>query len=80
MLFNVISLLRSFTIPYSSISIKKFNRTADPLQLYWPQNCGCYVTNYIESINTVTNIKKKQLLTLLQIFKKNNHVNIERYG
>ena len=32
--------------------------TANPLQLCWPQNSGCYVTNYFETISTVINIKK----------------------
>ena len=54
--------------------------TTDRLQLCWPQNSGCYVTNYCESISTVINIKKKQLQTHMQIFMKNNDVNSERFG
>ena len=35
------------------MSFKEIKMTADPLQLYWPQNSGCYVTNYFEWISTV---------------------------
>ena len=62
------------------MSIKKFKMTADPLQLCWPLNSGCYVTNYFKSISTVNNIKKKQLLTHVQIFKTNFDINSERSG
>ena len=35
------------------------NDTVDFLQLFWPQHCGCYLTNYFESTSTVINIKKE---------------------
>ena len=50
----------------------------DPSQLFWSQNCDCYVTNYFESTSTAINIKeKKQLLTHVQIFMNNNDGNSE---
>ena len=46
---------------------------ADPLQLFWPQNCGCYVINYFESTSSAINIKKE---THGQLLKNDNDANI----
>ena len=80
MILNVISLIELFTITYPSICINEFKIIAVPSQLFWPQNCGCYITNYFEWTSTVIDIKKKQLLTHVQIFMNNIDVNSDRYG
>ena len=33
--------------------------TADPSQLFWPQNCVCYVSNYFEYTSTIINIENR---------------------
>ena len=33
--------------------------TANPSQLLWPQNFGCYVTSYFETISAAINMKKE---------------------
>ena len=42
--------------------------TADPSQFFWPQNCGCYVTDNFESTNTVINIEKGIVANLCAYF------------
>ena len=51
--------------------------TVNPSQLFWPQNCGCYTTNYFGWTSTDINTKKKQLLTHVWIFMNNNDANSE---
>ena len=59
MLLNVISRTKLFTISHSAISVKKFKMTANASQLFWPQSCGCYVTNYFGWISKDINMKKE---------------------
>ena len=35
--------------------------TVDLLQLFWPQICGCYITNYFETTRAVINITKETI-------------------
>ena len=51
--------------------------TANPSQSFWPQNCGCYVTNYFGWTSTDINMKKKQLLTHVWILMNDNNASSE---
>ena len=53
--------VKSNLIIYNNLVFNKYQEIQDdyPSQLFWPQNCVCYVTNYFESTSTVIYIKKR---------------------